>query len=147
MKTTWPMVSLLALAAAPASASPVLARVEVPLAAEAVAERPINSSLRLHVRNYGESIDIEVISRKPVPGCFENLAHRRPHGPDPSEVMAWQVTAHYYEAPRLIRLCRRPYIVKVDLVAPKVSEDGRRFASGSVVVTVLPDKRAPRRGT
>ncbi|KRA70687.1 hypothetical protein ASD78_17790 [Lysobacter sp. Root667] len=125
----------------------MLARVEVPLAIEAVAEQRISSSLRLHVQNYGESVGIEVLSNKPVAGCFENLAHRWPHGPDPSEIMAWHVTEHYYEEPRLISVCGRSLTVKVELVGPQVSEDGKRFLSGTAVVTVQPSKRVSRRGT
>lgn len=140
MKVTWFVGSLLALQAGSASAATGAVRVEVPLAAAAVAERPITGSLRLRVENYGESVDIQVISSTPVTGCFENLAHRWPHGPDPSEIMAWQVIEHYFEEPRLIPVCGHSLTVKVELVAPQVSEDGKRFVSGTAVITVQPNK-------
>src|SRR5689334_8328640 len=132
MKVTWFTGSLFALLAASGSAATRMpVRVEVPLAAEAIAEQPISRSLRLRAQNYGESVDVQVLSSKPVHGCFDNLAHRWPHGPDPSEIMAWQIAEHYYEEPRLIPVCGHSLTVKVELVAPKISEDGKRFLSGS----------------
>ena len=134
---------LLALLVAPAlAAGPVPVRVTVPLASPSVAEQRIDGSLRLRVQNYGEAIDVEVLSSRRVSGCFANLAHRWPHGPDPSEIMAWQIAEHHFKEPRVIRVCGQSFTLKVELIAPETSIDGTRFLSGSVIVTVMPSRQS-----
>lgn len=127
------------LACAPGAAgAPIVgAGITMPLASSASAERPIGAALLLRVAgNATDGFEVEVTSRTALRGCQPNLVHWSPHGPDPSEVLAWQVTAARFPDTRRVPVCGHDLIVEIALVAPAISPDGARFTSGTLVVSV-----------
>lgn len=128
--------------AAPIPVSPIV----VPLTSGASVERTVHGSLRLLVSGDPGGFVVEVVSSKRLRGCYHNLVHEAPHGPDPSDVMPWHVKSRYFENTRVIPVCGRALEVKISLQSPALSPDGERFTAGSLVVTVLPARRASRAG-
>lgn len=127
---------------APAAVPPI----SVSLASRANVERAIGRSLRLHLWGDAGGFEVEVTSTRPVRGCFPNRVHWAAHGPDPSELLPWQVAARRFPDTRLIPVCGEALAVAVLLVSPVLTQDAGHFASGTLVVSVKPGKQVSRDG-
>ena len=128
--------------AAPAALPPI----SVSLASRSDVERVIGRSLRLHVWGDASGFEVEVTTTKPVRGCFPNRVHWAAHGPDPSELLPWQVAARRFPDMRLIPVCGEALAVEVSLVSPVLTGDAEQFASGTLVVSVKSRKQVSRDG-
>ena len=119
----------------------------VQLSSPSVTQRPVSQSLSLRVTGGAKGFEVELISKKPVRGCSHNLVHLAPHGPDPSEVLPWQVAAGRFPNIRPIPVCGRPLMIVISLESPLLSGDNTQFTAGKLVVDVKPRKRISRAGT
>ena len=103
--------------------------------------RAIDSSLMLRLQNAnarGEHQGWDVQVRPRTAGVdSRNLIHHAPHGPDPSDVEAWQVAEKYYPNERSVDVSGRPYTVTIRLLDPKTAGSGAdaRFTSGTLQVS------------
>jgi hypothetical protein len=118
----------------------------IPLASPSAIERAVSRSLLLRITGNAEGLEVELISTKPVRGCFHNLVHRAPHGPDPSEVLPWQVAAGRFPNIRSIPVCGHALMVEISLVSPILSSDKTRFTAGELVVTIKPRNKVSNAG-
>lgn len=101
------------------------------------AERAFGASLFLHVQGTAEDgFEVKVVAPRRIRGCYPNLVHWAPHGPDPSDVMPWHVAQRYYPNTRVIPVCGHKLAVEITLASPVVSPNATRFTSGMLVVTV-----------
>lgn len=142
-----PMFLSCALLRVGARGAPVMVPpISVLLASRSNVERAIDRSLVMRLWGDASGFEVEVTSTKPVRGCFPNLVHWAAHGPDPSEVLPWQVAARRFSDTRLIPVCGESFSVEVSLVSPVLTADAEHFASGTLVVSVEARKQVARDG-
>lgn len=110
------------------------APVAVSLTSASSTERGIGRAMFLRVSGDARGFEVEVTSRKPVRHCFDNRVHRASHGPDPSEVLPWQVAVGRFSNTRWIPVCGVPRMVEISLVSPMLSADHERFVGGQLIV-------------
>ncbi len=103
--------------------------------------RAIDSTLVLRLQNASvdgkhQGWDVEVF-KHPVTDKSQNLIHYAAHGPDPSDVEAWQVAEKYYPNERTVDVKIYPVAVTISLIDPKISGTGSdaQFTSGSLRVS------------
>ena len=129
---------VLAAGAARATTATQHASIAIPLAAPTDVTRAESPSLSLRVSGDPGAFDIEVTSRNPVRGCPHNLVHRAPHGPDPSEVLPWQVTSRRFADTRWIAVCGFPLVLEVSIADAQVGGAGgaARFTAGTLRLAI-----------
>jgi hypothetical protein len=103
--------------------------------------RAIDSRLMLRLLNGnadGKHQDWEVeVFERPVTDTSQNLIAFAGHGPDPSDVEAWQVAEKYYPNERTIDARLFPLTVTIRLIDPTISGTGpdAQFTSGFLRVS------------
>lgn len=118
----------------------------IPLGSPSTIERVVGRSLLLRITGNAEGLEVQISSSRPVRGCFPNLLHRAPHGPDPSEVLPWQIAAGRFPNIRYIPVCGRALMVEISLVSPLLSGDKTRFTAGELVVSIKPRTKVSHAG-
>jgi hypothetical protein len=80
--------------------------------------------------------EVQVL-RRPVSIDSRNLIHQTPHGPGPSDVLAWQVAENSFPNERLVDVKGYPITVRIQLIEPRVSGKGADalFTSGRLRVS------------
>jgi hypothetical protein len=133
-----PTLFAIAGAGQPAMAASHPAGIALPLNAPADVAEIASDSLTLRVSGDPGAFDVEVTSRRPVRGCARNLVHWAPHGPDPSEILPWQVTSMHFPNRRSIPVCGHPLMVEIsiDPVAVGGAGDGAKFTAGTLRVWI-----------
>jgi hypothetical protein len=134
------LFSLVAIGALGTAAARDYPSIATPMTAAVDVKKKIGDALELRVFGDAGYFQVEVKSRRRLHGCFDNLAYAARHGPDPSTIMPWHTTGHYFPDTRVVPLCGVPYDVVISIVAPQVSCEGdrARFVDGTLTVSARP---------
>jgi hypothetical protein len=114
------------------------ASITIPMTTAADVKKRIAGSLEMRVFGDEGGFQVEVTSQRHVRGCFHNLAHWAPHGPDLSDVMPWHTSAKWYPNIRVVSVCGHPLELVISIVSPQVAGEGNKekFVAGTLAVTV-----------
>ena len=112
--------------------------ITVPMAAAVAVEKAAADALTLAITGDGQYLDVAVRSKHQIRGCPPNLVHWAAHGPDPSEIMPWQITSRRFPDKRSIPVCGHALTLDIVLVSPVVTGtgDGARFTGGTLIASI-----------